>query len=181
MAGVKRFGLVFGTIGVVALVALIAWKTQPLSAMQPKVEEVEEPAPPEGQTYIGAKKCAACHFEQYMSWKKDKHSKAFDLLTDAYAENAECLECHTTGYGQPTGYKRTADKQLAGVTCEACHGPGSKHAEVCEQFAKKKLSEEEEKVARDSIWKMTPHNVCVHCHITKGHHKSKTPKELRKK
>ena len=39
------------------------------------------------------------HFDQYMKWKKDKHSKAFDLLTVKYEKDVKCLKCHTTGYG----------------------------------------------------------------------------------
>jgi len=129
-----------------------------------------EPAPPAGQTYIGVKKCAACHFDQHLVWRKDKHAKAFDILPDKYKEDASCLKCHTTGYGEATGYKTAADTNLAGTTCEACHGPGSQHAEICKPLANfDKLSKEQEKVARDSIYRMLPRNVCVTCHTSKGH------------
>jgi len=151
------------------------------AAPQAAEEEAPEPAAPEGQTYIGVKKCAACHFEQFMKWKKEKHSKTFDLLPAEYQTNEVCLGCHTTGYGTETGYKGPDDTNLKGTTCEACHGPGSKHEEVCQAYAKKKLTPEEEKIARDSIWKIRPGNICIKCHITKGHHESKTPKELRTK
>ncbi len=140
-----------------------------------------EPAPPAGQTYTGSKKCASCHFAQFMLWKKGKHSKTFDLLPAKYQKDPKCLDCHSTGFGEATGFKDiTSTPSLAGNTCENCHGPGSKHEEVCKPFAKlKKLTAVQEKAARDSIWLLLPGNVCVKCHVTKAHKESETPKELR--
>ncbi len=141
-----------------------------------------EPAAPADQEYTGAKRCASCHFEQFMSWKKTGHSKSFELLTAKYENDPKCLKCHTTGYGKPSGYDDASDTALQGTTCEACHGPGSKHEEVCKKFQnKKELSPEEDKLARDSIWLMLPKNVCVECHKVQGHGKSETPEELKKK
>jgi len=129
-----------------------------------------EPAPPADQRYTGVKKCAACHFDQHLIWRKDKHAKAFENLPAKYKTDASCLKCHTTGYGEPTGYKSAADANLAGITCEVCHGPGSKHDETCKPLANvTKLSAAQEKLARDSIYMMLPHNVCVTCHSSKGH------------
>ena len=110
------------------------------------------------------------------------NTKAFDLLPDKYKADPKCLKCHTTGYGEPTGFKDPkSTPSLKGNTCETCHGPGSKHEEVSKPFAKKKLTAQEEKLLRDSIWMMLPENVCIKCHITKAHKESKTPKELRSK
>jgi hypothetical protein len=139
-----------------------------------------EPAPPADQTYIGVKKCAACHFDQYIQWRKTKHATTFNLLPAQYQNDAKCLKCHTTGFGEPTGYKTAADVDLKGTTCEECHGPGSKHAEVCKPFTNQKPNAEQEKVARDSIWMMKPQNICVSCHTVQGHHESMTPPALRK-
>lgn len=144
-------------------------------------EEEAEPAPPADQQYIGAKKCAACHFDQFVKWKKTKHSTSFNLLTAKYQNDAKCLKCHTTGYGEPTGYKTLADNDLKGTSCETCHGPGSKHAEIAKPFADAKPTPAQEKLARDSIWKMLPKNICVSCHMVQGHHDSMTPPELIKK
>jgi len=56
------------------------------------------------------------------------------------------------------------------VACEACHGPGSKHEEIAKPFTNvKKLSPEQEKLVRDSIWKIQPGNICSRCHISQGH------------
>ncbi len=135
-------------------------------------EAVAEPAAPTGQTYVGVKRCSACHFKQFMNWKKTKHAtEAWDGVPAQYRTSAECLPCHSTGYGRPTGFKDEASTpNLKGNTCESCHGPGSIHEEICKPFLNvKKLSPEQEKAARDSIYKILPGNVCVACHITKGH------------
>lgn len=141
-----------------------------------------EPAPPAGQTYIGTKKCASCHFEQYLKWRKTPHAKAFDVLTAKYQTDAKCLKCHTTGFGHATGFKdASSTSSLVGVSCEVCHGPGSKHEEVSKPFANvKELTAEQEAMLRDSIWKLLPHNVCIECHKAQAHGESQTPPELRK-
>jgi hypothetical protein len=99
-------------------------------------------AAPASPSYVGAKKCRACHLKQFKSWEQTKMAKSFDLLkagvnADAkkkmnvdprkdYTHDEKCLPCHTTGYGKPGGFvsfEKTPD--LAGVQCESCHGPGS--------------------------------------------------------
>lgn len=141
-------------------------------AQSSQADEEPEPEPPKGQTYIGSKKCSACHFDQYMTWRKEKHAKAYEVLPAKYKNDSECLKCHTTGYGHDTGFKTSADKDLAAVSCEVCHGPGSKHAETCKPLALvKTLSPEQKKAANDSIYRMLPQNICVKCHLMTGHRK----------
>jgi hypothetical protein len=142
-----------------------------------------EPAPPANQEFTGAKRCASCHFEQYMKWNKTAHAKAFDLLPANYKKDPKCVKCHTTGFGEASGFKDVASTPgLVGVSCEMCHGPGSEHEKVSKPFAQvKTLTPEQEKAVRDSIWKMTPKNVCIECHLVQSHKESMTPPELRKK
>ncbi len=95
-------------------------------------------------SYIGSKRCKACHLGQYNSWSETKMAKAFDLLkpgaaADAkkaakldpnkdYTKVAECLACHTTGYGKPGGFvNEVTTPDRAGVGCEMCHGPGGSY------------------------------------------------------
>ena len=150
--------------------ALVAVVTNVYS--QPPADTTPEPAAPEGQTYTGTKACASCHFKQFMAWKKTKHAKeAWESVPEKYRADANCINCHTTGYGQATGFKDAeSTPNLVGTGCEACHGPGSKHEEVAKQFKdKKKLEPDEEKQVRDSIYKLLPLNVCARCHASQGH------------
>jgi hypothetical protein len=169
---VSRGALTFGPLAFLAICVLLA----------PRPTATAVADPPENQTYTGAKRCASCHFEQYMSWNKTAHAKAFALLTAKYEQDEKCLKCHTTGYGEPSGFKdKTSTAALAGVTCESCHGPGSEHETISQKFAKvKTLTPEQEEQVRGSIWLMLPKNVCVECHTVQAHGESQTPKELRK-
>lgn len=160
-------------MGLAVLVACLTFVATTVYSQPPEAKDaVAEPAAPADQTYIGVKKCSACHFKQYTNWKKTKHAKeAWESVPAKYRTNGECLACHTTGYGAATGFKDEASSaNLVGTTCEGCHGPGSKHEEACKPFLnEKKLEPAEEKIARDSIWKIQPRNVCAACHSSKGH------------
>ncbi len=99
------------------------------------------PATADAASYVGAKKCRACHMKEYEGWSKTKMASSFDLLkpgvraenkkkmnqdpTTDYTHDAKCLPCHTTGYGKPGGFSSIeTTPDLAGVQCESCHGPG---------------------------------------------------------
>jgi hypothetical protein len=127
---------------------------------------------PDGQTYVGHKVCGACHYDQLLDWKKTDHSRSTHHVPAAYKNDASCMKCHSTGLGQPGGFKSEAETPgLVGTNCEACHGPGSKHVEIAKGFNGRKLNADEEKYVRSSIYKVLPKNVCVTCHISKGHQK----------
>ncbi len=139
--------------------------------------------PPENQEYTGVKRCASCHFEQYTAWKKTGHSKAFDTLTAKYQKDPKCLKCHTTGYGEPTGFvDKAKSAALVGISCESCHGPGSEHEKISQKYANvKTLTPAQEEEVKGSIWLMLPKNVCAECHTVQGHKESETPAAMRKK
>jgi nitrate/TMAO reductase-like tetraheme cytochrome c subunit len=126
--------------------------------------------PPTGQTFTGSKKCASCHFDQYMTWKKTKHAEALTVLPAKYKADPKCLKCHVTGFGVPTGFTTAAaSAALAGVSCEVCHGPGSEHEKIALKYAKVKLTEAQEKEVRGSIWLLQPGNICITCHLPIAH------------
>jgi tetratricopeptide (TPR) repeat protein len=114
-------------------------------------------------TYIGVKKCKSCHFKQWNSWRKTKMALSFESLKPGvkseekeklkfdpnkdYTKDPACLGCHTSGFGIPGGYVIAAGgdaaakkqaKDNAGVTCEGCHGPGSKSIEIQEDIKENK-------------------------------------------
>lgn len=128
--------------------------------------------PPAGQTYVGEKVCSSCHFEQNLAWRKSKHSKAFQILPEKYKADKSCLKCHTTGFEEDTGFKSVeATPALIGTSCEACHGPGSKHTESAKQFTGKDLSDAQKKFIASSTHRFLPKNVCVTCHLAQSHKK----------
>lgn len=158
-------------LGSFFLFAFVSTTIHHLNA-QTEVAQAPKPLekPPQGQTYVGSKECSACHFDQYLTWRKTKHAKAFDIMPAKYHDDASCLKCHATGHGEASGFKSlTATPGLVGASCESCHGPASKHAEIAKSFGKKKLTEEEQSYVRSTVWLMQPKNVCVECHQTRAH------------
>ena len=156
--------------------ALVSIRCSPVQAVP---AESKKTTPPADQKYVGVKDCASCHEKEFLAWQKTGHSRAFGVLTEKYEKDPKCLKCHTTGYGTPTGYKDESTPDLKGITCETCHGPGSKHSEICKAFGDKKLTEEEEELVEHSIWEVQPKNVCIKCHTRMAHEESQTPEELR--
>jgi len=110
---------------------------------------------PPNAKYVSDKKCYLCHRQQAKNHIKSAHANSFKSLTENNQEkNPKCLPCHTTGYSKPGGFvdvKTTPD--LAGVGCQACHGPGSAHTE-------NGLSKEQK---RQSVSLNMP-NSCQSCH-----------------
>ena len=128
--------------------------------------------------YIGAKKCKACHMKQFKSWKKTTMAGSFENLKagvkgaektkaglDAdkdYTHDADCLKCHTTGYGQPGGFTSIEETpKLAGVQCESCHGPGGDFKKIMKKDKKFKLADVK---AAGLILPSEADNNCMECH-----------------
>jgi len=52
------------------------------------------------------------------------------LFERGEAENPECVQCHSTGFGEPGGFAevdRSTLQTWGNVQCEACHGPLGGH------------------------------------------------------
>lgn len=94
--------------------------------------------------YIGEKKCNICHKSakrgnQAEIWKNSPHASAYTVLGTDEAkavakkagiegnpqESAKCLKCHVTAYSEPASVKEATLTIEEGISCEACHGPGS--------------------------------------------------------
>ena len=88
--------------------------------------KLSHPAAP-GRAYVGSAGCKTCHAEAHKTWSLSSHARATaDLAIDHQQQNPACLQCHATALGEPGGYPQ-ASVDLAGVGCEACHGPGEGH------------------------------------------------------
>lgn len=128
--------------------------------------------------FVGVNTCA-CHNlpkqgKQVDVWKKSKHAEAFTVLkTDKAKEYAaaksiagspseakECLECHTTGYGEPA---EKSFKPEMGVQCEACHGAGSGYKAIHNK------PENKEKAVAAGLVLNAGEKLCVTCHTSKMH------------
>ena len=81
--------------------------------------------------------------------------KAFEALKGAEKADPECLSCHATGYGEPFSEKTTV-KDLRGVQCEACHGPGSEY--------KSMRVMKDPKLARKNGLLDITRETCLRCH-----------------
>ena len=113
--------------------------------------------------YAGAIVCANCHgydgvadYWAYDTWKNTRHAKAFDNLPAFAKQSAECVGCHTVGFGYTNGYTINGNPLLRGVQCENCHGPGLPHTQNRSNPAKYPAVEQTSKV-------------CGGCH-TDSHH-----------
>ncbi len=84
--------------------------------------------------YVGIEACKDCHEAEYIRHQEfAKKAHSFDSIKKMQrrltaAEFNKCLECHTTGYGKPGGFRSERETpNLRNAGCEACHGPGSLH------------------------------------------------------
>jgi hypothetical protein len=71
-----------------------------------------------GATHVGPETCKACHPAAYEIWRAGPHARALDALPAQSRKDPRCLSCHSPDAGEG----------LAGITCEACHGPGRLYA-----------------------------------------------------
>ncbi len=98
---------------------------------------------PDEPYYVGTDRCATCHPAIHDHWAATPHAGALEALEApdgvGHAWNPECVVCHTVGWERTvsgawmrrsTGFASPEDPRgLAGVGCEACHGPGSAHGQ----------------------------------------------------
>lgn len=115
-----------------------------------------------GAKFVGAESCRDCHPNTYLKWESTKHATAFASLENDPKPNtiydAECISCHTTGFGYTSGYRSVAETPgLRGNQCENCHGPASRHIEEPDNLAfRQALALSAERADRNRL--------CIRCH-----------------
>lgn len=89
------------------------------------------PKPADGQPhYVGQAVCAGCHQKTKDFVANDLHQHAWATLENVgKTKDLDCVACHSTGFGKPGGSNLAKLKGFTNVQCEACHGPGSQHAD----------------------------------------------------
>ena len=116
---------------------------------------------PVGATYAGAASCQECHPNTFKKWSSTKHANAYAALTLPKRNreaDAECISCHTTGFGYETGFvSATQTSFLKGNQCENCHGPGSLHNAEPDNVAYRQVM-----VKPAEVWDKA--GLCVNCH-----------------
>jgi len=123
--------------------------------------------------YIGTAKCKMCHNSEakgkiYDKWASTGHAKAYQTLLneqsiaiakkmgiDDASKSDKCLKCHVTGYKEPSADKYSMEE---GVTCEACHGPGSDYWTM-------KIMQDKKMAMANGLVEPTE-KLCVACHNT---------------
>ncbi len=112
----------------------------------PTAEDEPPPTLLPGPKYVGALACASCHGARssnpvYGKWRFSKHAQAYAILDTERAreiardmqvpgdpqESDRCLECHSSGAGEPAGRFMEGFDPVQGVQCESCHGAGSEY------------------------------------------------------
>jgi hypothetical protein len=81
--------------------------------------------------YVGAARCGDCHVSAAAEFAGSAHAKPpTALLGSPFNGTTGCVNCHQTGPYSIGGWKGPKDRtsDMAGVSCEACHGPGEIHA-----------------------------------------------------
>jgi hypothetical protein len=162
---VAKHGVAFA---LAMLVLNYAYLKQGVEASQPAAPRTSAP-PSKNDVYAGLTKCAACHFKQYEDWKTSPHGRTFDYLPVKYRNDAECLKCHTGKYGRAAS-ERAPTKNLSGVSCEDCHGPGREHSNLALRYVAngQELTDEAVNVLRSKIQR-TALDQCIKCHVLQAH------------
>jgi hypothetical protein len=110
-----------------------------------------EPVSAETPGYIGSVLCGTCHPDALAVWQQSGHAQAYEsLVKQGKQYHLDCVACHLAGWQQPGGVCRvdkTEGRQE--VTCESCHGPGSKHLTV---------------PTKETIKRVDSQEACVKCH-----------------
>ena len=101
--------------------------------------------------YVGSQTCLGCHTgpeegRQDIAWMRSRHAHAYWRLGADWAlflaklrphyqdlerpiADQRCLLCHVSGAQDPDALFSDAYRIEEGVSCEACHGPGSQYIE----------------------------------------------------
>lgn len=93
-----------------------------------------EPITEEEVGYASSGACSTCHSKEFAKWVFTDHANAWQSLVIRNSQdNPECIQCHTTGFGEVGGLGELTDsniRRLKSVQCESCHGPLKGHPDA---------------------------------------------------
>lgn len=133
--------------------------------------------------YVGYKSCRQCHSEIVEQHLKTAHATALRSLVDVGQQSsAACLPCHVLGHASLPGVKWSGGwniiddkdkinmRDMRGVHCESCHGPGEYHvaaisAQTNGQNLSGEIAAELSKDGRNKVGLLSVNNeTCLVCH-----------------
>ena len=142
------------------------------AARQPQ----SRPDNPLAGKFVGGQNCKECHEAAWDVYAKSPHAHATQTLIDlkpARHFDPECVSCHVTGWNPQeffpfnSGYQSMeATPELAGQSCENCHGPGAAHI-AAERGDDKALQDEWRKIVhqdKKNAADATVADSCYKCH-----------------
>ncbi len=105
--------------------------------------------------YLGSRSCNLCHAEINERWANSRHANAMDsLVRKSKHKDPDCLSCHVTGMADNASasefLRLNKNHPMAGVQCEACHGPGADHSQNPSDIAMLSVNEK----------------TCIRCHTS---------------
>ena len=86
------------------------------AAAKTALERDHDSRPPQPLVYalpsfMGDTFCLTCHPPQHESWKRTGHARAYQtLVRDQRSSDHTCLPCHTTGFGEVSGFADVLEK-----------------------------------------------------------------------
>jgi nitrate/TMAO reductase-like tetraheme cytochrome c subunit len=126
--------------------------------------------------YVGKRNCRSCHSSkavagvEYRIWEESPHAGAWQTLKgnealkigaelgiDKPSDSEKCLPCHTTAWGVDEKLKDENTHPSHGVTCEACHGPGSGYKDF-------KVMQNPELAVKNGLVAKPGEELCKSCH-----------------
>ena len=142
------------------------------------VEGTKLPSP----RYVGSAACATCHGgnqqgSPYVTWLQSRHAHAYwrlaadwalylGRLRPQYADlenpigDARCLLCHVAGRQDDDSLFASTYRVEEGVSCEACHGPGSLYV------TPETMADREAFLAAGGV--IPDESTCASCHRNSG-------------
>ena len=142
------------------------------------LKSVPHPRSQKGDKLAGAfstaASCKECHPTAWNVWSKSKHAQATEALAKLDPPrqyDPECISCHATGWNPSeffpyvSGFQSLEQTpQLAGNSCENCHGPAAAHVAAEQATRKNQTKIDAERQALKLTVGLARDNVCAKCH-----------------
>jgi hypothetical protein len=187
-----KVNVILGTLAATALILAASGLGRTASAGQPDAVATGAATvalAADEHEFLGSKSCRMCHSKTFKSWEASPHAQALEVLKPGnaaeektkhnldpqkdYTTDASCLACHSTGFGKKGGFQVLASTEdqkavkkneaLAGVGCEACHGPGGSLTDVKKDIQKNKRKYKLEELTSKGLIVPTA-ETCQTCH-----------------